>query len=256
MHQAPDYRREAWLESGQHAVTALIETAHARGRRVRRAHAGWEDWDFYQAGHCGRVRARPQPLLVYRQETGTVREASLAQKDTLLAVLRDRYAGYATGEKPMSTMLRRQRRCPPRRQARAGAGKWRRARPMALPDTGITEPSVVRMEFTGSQRGAVSYLGGRAGAMYLGGNNPFDKYVDADPRDVAHLESLGVGVVPGQRLGRTPTTPRRSRPAPTVEARPSGRSPDMAPELAANEAVVNTAAAAMARNTKGGRKVA
>jgi hypothetical protein len=29
-HQAPDYRREAWLESGQHAVTALIETAHAR----------------------------------------------------------------------------------------------------------------------------------------------------------------------------------------------------------------------------------
>ena len=139
-----------------------------------------------------------------------MREASLAQKDTLLAVLRDRYAGYATGEKPMSTC------CGGSADAllaakRAGAGKWRRARPMALPDTGITEPSVVRMEFTGSQRGAVSYLGRPSGRTYLGGNNPFDKYVDADPRDVAHLESLGVWrVVPGQRPA-DPTTTRADR---------------------------------------------
>ena len=105
--RAPGARLPARGVAGEWAARghrADRDGARPHGRRVRRAHAGMGRLGLFIklaiAGVCGR---RPQPLLVYRQETGTVREASLAQKDTLLAVLRDRYAGYATGEKPMST---------------------------------------------------------------------------------------------------------------------------------------------------------
>jgi len=259
-HHAPDYRREAWLESGQHAVTALIETAHARavGGFDERM-PGWEDWDFFIKlairGVCG--RRVPQPLLVYRQETGTVREASLAQKDSLLGILRDRYAGYATGEKPMSTCCGGSADAILAAKRALALANGDTPGPVAdLPNTGITEPAVVRMEFTGSQRGAVSYLGRPSGRAYLGGNNPFDKYVDADPRDVAHLESLGVWrVVPGQQPIAPPPPPAPAAPAPTVAAGPARPIADMAPELAANEDAVNRAAATMARAQRG-RKVA
>lgn len=259
-HQAPDYRREAWLETGQHAVTALIETEHARAvGGFDATMPGWEDWDFFIKlairGVCGRRVA--QPLLVYRQETGTVRESSLAQKDALLALLRDRYAGYATGELPMSTCCGGSADALLAAKRALALANGETPGPAAeLADSGIVEPAVVRMEFTGSQRGAVSYLGRPSGRAYLGGNNPFDKYIDADPRDVAHMESLGVWrVVPGQRPAAPPPPLAPAAPAPTVEAKPERPIADMAPELAADEAAVNRAAAEMARKQRG-RKVA
>ena len=141
---------------GKHAVTALIETsAHAHGRRVRRSACRWEDWDFYR-WPGGRVGRASQPLLVYRQETGTVRaSASLAQKDTLLAVLRDRYAGYATGGETRSTIVAAAALLMPSSPLRRWRWqKWRRTGPAGPPDTGITEPAVVRMEFTIASGGA------------------------------------------------------------------------------------------------------
>ena len=178
-------------------------------------------------------------------------------KVALLALLRDRYAGYATGELPMSTCCGGSADALLAAKRALALANGETPGPAAeLADSGITEPAVVRMEFTGNQRGAVSYLGRPSGRAYLGGNNPFDKFIDADPRDVAHLESLGVWrVVPGQRPAAPPPPPAPIAPAPTVEARPERPIADMAPELAANEAAVNTAAAAMAR-TQRGRKVA
>ena len=63
------------------------------------------------------------------------------------------------------------------------------------PMTFQVDVGLVRMMFIGASRGAVSY-GGRgitpSGRVYRGGDNPFDKYVDAATGDVAWLENTGV----------------------------------------------------------------
>jgi len=201
-HQTDDYTQIGWLERGQHAITALIETAHVRGvggfdERMR----GWEDWDFFIklaiSGVCGQRVA--QPLLVYRQDTGTVREASLSNKDELLATLKDRYAAYAWGSEPMSsccggnadTILAAKAAL---ERANGPAAAW-------LPQpvqAANTEAPVVRLRFTGPQRGGVTYKGRVSGRAYVGGDNPMDKYADVDPRDVEHLLMLGVWEVVSQ----------------------------------------------------------
>lgn len=262
-HETPAYTQAGWMETGQHAITALIETAHARAvGGFDAAMGGWEDWDFFVklaiAGVCGQRVARP--LLVYRQETGTVRERSLAQKDTLLATLRARYAGYATGDMPMSTccgggadaLLRAKRAL-----ALANGDALAAPTPELAPVGAIQEPAVVRMEFIGTARGAVGYLGRPSGQTYHGGNNPFDKYADVDPRDVAHLESLGVWrVVPGQQLRPAPVAAAPATPptpaAPTVATAAERPMLDLTDDMA-SEAQVNQAAAELAKKTRSKR---
>lgn len=256
-HEVPDYRPQAWLETGQHAVTALIETAHARAvggfDEVMR---GWEDWDFFIklaiAGVCGQRVA--EPLLVYRQHTGTIREQSLARKDELLAALRDRYAAYATGELPMSTCCggNADALLAAKRALAQANGELPWAEPIVL--SGIEEPQVVRMEFTGDRVGGASYIGRPSGHTYIGGNNTFDKYINADPRDVDHLLSLGIWrVVPGQRLIQKPA---EQTPSPTVASEPP-KGPeramlDLSDDLPAEqEQAVNAAAAKLAKTTRG-----
>lgn len=49
---------------------------------------------------------------------------------------------------------------------------------------------VVRMEFIGEQIGAKTFFGvDGASRQYRGGNNPFERFADVSPRDVAKLES-------------------------------------------------------------------
>lgn len=257
-HETPEYRQQAWLEQGQHAVTCLIETAHVRGvggfdERMR----GWEDWDWMVktaiSGVCG--QRLPIPLLVYRQDTGTVRERSLANKDELLNVLRDRYAAFATGDRQMANccggngdaILR----------AKAVLAQANGELPFApeapaLVESGITEPAVIRLEFTGPNKGAIPYRGMATGQTYYGGDNVHDKFANVDPKDVAHLVSLGVWRVVEQ--------PKPQRAAPRVAA------PVVAPELpTANgerpmldlvedlvgEVEVNRQAAALSKKTRG-----
>lgn len=95
-HQAPEYSATAWLQQGQHAVTALLPITWVRDvGGFDPDLAGWEDWDFYIKlalhGHCG-VRV-PRPLLGYRYFSGTIREQSLSRKDALLPELQRRYEG-------------------------------------------------------------------------------------------------------------------------------------------------------------------
>lgn len=69
-------------------------------------------------------------------------------------------------------------------------------------------PDVVRLEFATDQRGSQTF-GGRGitptGRVYKGGNNPFDKYINADPRDAEWLIGSGYW----RRVARegTPVTP-------------------------------------------------
>lgn len=249
-HETDEYRQAGWLERGQHAITALIETAHVRGvggfdERMR----GWEDWDFFIklaiSGVCG--QRVPQPLLVYRQDTGTVREASLSNKDELLAVLKDRYAAYAWGSEPMSsccggnadTILAAKAAL---ERANGPAAAW-------LPQpvqAANTEAPVTRLRFTGPQRGGVTYRGRVSGRSYVGGDNPMDKYADVDPRDVDFLVSLGVWEVvsqPAVAIAVPPPPAPIAMPAPPAAA--AGERPmlDLANDMPAElEAQVNQVA--------------
>jgi len=259
-HQVPEYAQSAWFYEGQHAITVLLETAHARGvKGFDEKMRGWEDWDFFVklavSGVCGQRLA--EPLLVYRQDTGTIREKSLANKDELLAVLHDRYAAFVTGERNMSTccggnadaLLRA-------KQVLAEANgdlPWQAPPEVQM---GIQEPDVVRMEFTGQNKGAIPYTGRPSGKTYYGADNVHDKYQNVDPRDVDHLASLGVWrVVPGQPrpvvlredVAATPTV---QEPIQAGDERPML---DLAGDMA-DEAAVNAAAAELTKKTRG-RKV-
>lgn len=212
-HAAPDYRQEAWLENGQHAITALIPAADARGvggfdENIR----GWEDWDFFIklaiSGICGhRV---PEPLLVYNYHTGQRRDESLERKDELLAVLRERYAAYAIGETTMA------RCCGGNGDAILAARAQLEGTPMISADvTAYVADGKVRMEFIGDQQAPVWFHGVGGGRRYYAGNNANDKYHDVDPADVKHLEGTGLFRVIS-RPAVIPTTP----PPPVVEAAP------------------------------------
>lgn len=257
-HETPEYTQAAWLEQGQHAVTCLIETAHVRGvggfdERIK----GWEDWDWMVktaiSGICGQRLA--QPLLVYRQDTGTVRERSLANKDELLNVLRDRYAAFATGERQMGTCCggNADTLMKAKRTLALANGELPFTPEADLsPDSGIYEPTRARLEFVGTNKGAIGYRGMASGETYFGGDNVHDKYVDVDPRDVEHLVSLGVWRIVKQ--------PKPVRVAPRIEAAPAvAELPtsngverpmlDLTEDMEA-EAVVNQKAAELAKQTR------
>lgn len=261
-HQAPEYSQSAWFYEGQHAITVLLETTHARGVGAFDARmAGWEDWDFFVklaiSGVCGQRLA--EPLLVYRQDTGTVRERSLAKKSELLAVLHDRYAAFVTGERQMSTccggnadaLLRAKQVLA---EANGEIFAWPGPAPVER-HMGIEEPPVVRMRFTGPNRGAIPYIGRVSGRTYLGGNNPFDAFADVDPRDVEFLSSLGVWQLVEQPrpqvAQRAPAVPPPTE-APLVERALDNERPmlDLVAELTESEQAINQKAAELSKKTR------
>jgi len=157
-----------------------------------------------------------------------VREDSLANKDALLAVLKDRYAAYAWGSESMSsccggnadTILAAKAAL---ERANGPAAAW-------LPQpvqAANQEAPVVRLRFTGPQRGGITYKGRVSGRSYVGGDNPMDKYADVDPRDVDHLVSLGVWEVVSQ-----PSAAIAVPPPPAPVAMPAPAAP---PAAAAGE---------------------
>jgi len=192
-HQVDDYTQAGWLERGVHAVTALIPSEHVRGvGGFDETMRGWEDWDFFIklaiSGVCG--RRLPEPLLIYRQHTGTIRERSLTNKDELLAALKDRYAKYATGDEAMSsccggnadTLLAAKAAL-----ARANGPAGAEAAFLPIQSAASEGPSTARLKFIGKQRGAMTFVGKPSGRQYRFGNNALEQYGDVDPRDVAHF---------------------------------------------------------------------
>lgn len=232
VHETPHFDAQAWLQGLQHPVSCLIATEDAR--RVGgfdETMTSWEDWDFYiklaVAGvHGARVA---QPLLIYRLDTGTRRTESEAQQDQLFTVIDQRYADYRSGDKPMASC------CGGNAQAFHTA---RLALDAMFDDIGSApvpalppaDPSVVRMEFTGDQMGAQTWLSKDRQRQYRAGREIGSRFINVDPRDVAYLESFGVFQVvpppqpeptpepiahiptfdPGQTVQPTKTTRRRS----------------------------------------------
>lgn len=74
----------------------------------------------------------------------------------------------------------------------------RMGEPVAMTITTPSDNSQVRMSFVGDERGSMTFGGPSAspsGRSYRGGNNAFDKYINADPKDVEWLKSTGKFVV-------------------------------------------------------------
>ena len=250
--EAIEYSQSEWLYKGYHAVSALIPAEWCRAvggfdETIR----GWEDWDFFLklaiAGYCGHRHAAP--LLVYRQDTGTIRDVSLHRSDELLAVLRDRYAAYGPGgDQHMAsccggnadTLLAA-------KAAIAAANAPTGTEAAFLPQTHIAAegPPTARLKFTGPQRGAITYVGRPSGRQYRFGNNPLEQYGDVDPRDVEYLLNFGVFELVSQP--RVPIIPPQAEiaappPPPPAAAAVLGERPmlDLAGDLPAElEARVN-----------------
>lgn len=251
-HTAPEYDAAAWLQQGQHAVTALVPTEWARdvgGFDARLA--GWEDWDFYiklaLKGYCG-VRT-PRTLLGYRYHTGSERESSLAKKTPLLAELRRRYEG----REPMgcgscgqqAAMMQRLREDLTAPTLGAGVG-------IDLAD------GQVLMRYTGAAAGVQrvnsrhKLVGGRPVKYEYGGDK---KLIAVWEQDVGFLESLGTFEQVNATLGAAPApqAPPPVNVAPTLPAEVAGafRQPAPAPTPAADDDVqvadVSAVSAAMER---------
>lgn len=191
--KTPLYDQKTWFEGFQHPVTCLVETEHARSIGFDEEMDAWEDWKFYLdllvQGIC--PVHLPEPLLLYRLESGTRRKAAKAQEENLLKTIYNHYAKYITGEEqPMGCC--------------GGNASTLAAARTALDD--MLEPlmgepiefapapapaSVVRMEFIGDEWGAMTWASKDHQRQYRAGRNPNDRFIDAQPQDVQHLIDLG-----------------------------------------------------------------
>lgn len=229
--ELPDYDQRQWR--GQHATNILIARADLLTVGLfDPSLRGWEDWDLFIrlaiAGKCGRRAAFAG--FAYRFDTGTIRNTSLERKDEILPVMRERYADYYDGGKPMAnccggdaTAVLEAKRVIEGIQRLLGAGETVETPAAQVQTSGLT-PAVVRMEYTGERTGSVTYFGGN-GRQYAAGNNPHDKYLDVHPDDVAHLELTG-------EFRRVPLRPEPSEAAVVVPA------PALSPATVTVEAVL------------------
>lgn len=185
--QAPEYDQHEWFYKGLHAVTVLMSTEQARQvGGFDETIAGWEDWDLFCKlavnGICG-VRL-PKPLLGYRQHSGQRRESSLSKSTELLDALRARYGAYATGERQVMAC------CGGNGGAIIAAKQSMGMVPQEPTERSLAgvvppTPDMWRLEYIGQNQGSIAFrVNGR---RYTGGNNQFDRYIDAPPEDAVEL---------------------------------------------------------------------
>lgn len=191
-HECPNYDPKAMLEFPQHAVTVLIDTEKARNIKFDDTLEVLEDWDFFRKcairGYHG-VRL-PEFSLYVRIGTGLRTTKAMSNRAAYVQKIRENprqgeftMAGCCGGG--ADTLL----------AAKAAlAGLYREEPEPAGEGPVIQTPKKVRMEYIGNRTGAISYGGAGtipSGSNYRGGNNMFDKYVDALPEDVAWLKGTG-----------------------------------------------------------------
>lgn len=144
-----------------------------------------EDWAFWIKcavhGVCG-VRLA-EPLYYYRMDTGKRRDAGFtpANLETTLRQLKGAYGKYFTGAKKMDKCC-----------GDGGTAIIEAKQRFGILPTNQNGDNMetVRMEFTGSQVGGITYTVN--GKSYKGGNNPINKFIDARPGDVERLLNLGM----------------------------------------------------------------
>lgn len=97
-HETPEYRPgDSFTRSTIHAINVVMPRQWALDvEGFDESMRTWEDVDFFMKlaakGYCG-VRV-PEPLLIYRYTTGNLRERGESVKESLIAMLRERYHEY------------------------------------------------------------------------------------------------------------------------------------------------------------------
>ena len=187
--QSLDYDRGRWKVS--HPISVLMDRDHALavGGFDEEAVA-WEDWDFFMKlkvdGYCGHHLSLP--LLVYRIHTGQRREQSLGDADKMLPVLRERYGDYFEGGKSMASgccggngdaILR----------AKAAFGQFGNVIDNTTEARFMSD--TVRLEYIGTNRGAITFNLPGMSQPVRGGNNAINRYADVPAKDAELL--LGTG---------------------------------------------------------------
>lgn len=184
VHESPPYSQRAWGDHGLHAVTVLMATDDAKSvGGFDEAMAGWEDWEFFARcamnGICGQRLA--MPLLGYRTSTGKRREIAQEQREVLLEqikMVRGEFVGCCGGNGA----------------ARMAAKRIGQAQGIIAGNSDL-----VRMQFIGSQIGAVTFFG-KNGRQYRGGNNATSRYATVHADDVALLQRTGQWELVGKSI--------------------------------------------------------
>ena len=191
-----DYNPAQMLEGLLHAMTVLISTEAVQQIRFDESLEYLEDWDFFircaLAGFQGHRLARPLLTVRMHKDSKTYRVRKAKKFESWRSQIYERYAEYREGKKEMMPCCGGQGKA-------IGAAQDAGQSPSVPFDFGVmgnaeTAP-VVRMAYVGDQRGSVTYGGPGAtpsGQRYRGGQNPLDRFINADPRDVAWLEGLGI----------------------------------------------------------------
>lgn len=198
MEEVPEYDPMAYLYAPQHGITVVMATEDARKIRFDETMPVLEDWDFFArcaiAGYHG--LHVPVPLYAVRihADRKTDQWGANPERDKLLKSIVDRYAEYREGAKTMGGCCGGNGGAVLAAKQAAGLSV-----PPQAPLEDLMQPaqqaSVARMEYIGDKVGAISYGGPGitpTGARYRGGNNPMDRYVNADPKDAPWLEGTGV----------------------------------------------------------------
>lgn len=177
------YDPQRALEIGLHPITVLMATEQAAGILFDETLPFLEDFDFFaHAAVLGYHGVRLPGGLVTVNVTSGVRTAQNSKRRRTLAdEISSRYRG-----KEMASCC-------------GGVDKAleqlrRYNEDTATIATAPPKDGKVRMRFVGEERGSVTYGGPgitKSGKRYVGGNNVFDRYVDAEPEDVVWLEGTG-----------------------------------------------------------------
>ena len=101
-HETPNFNKDGIFHKGSiHAITALIPTKEAKLVKFDETLPAWEDWQFFldlvAYGICG--KRLPEPLFVYRFDTGKLRELGVELEKQLKPVLFERYKDFIEGRR-------------------------------------------------------------------------------------------------------------------------------------------------------------
>ena len=192
----PDYDPKAFFYGPQHGVTVLMATEDARGILFDESMTVLEDWDFFTRCAISGVHGLRLPFPVYAVRIHGERKTDTWKndpgRDELLRSIVDRYTAYREGEKPMGSCCGGNGNAVLAAKQAAGMSTQAEMNPMQMPSPG---PDQARLQYVGDRVGATTYGGPGitpSGGRYRGGNNAMDRFVNADPRDVAWLENTGV----------------------------------------------------------------
>ena len=203
-----EYDQRTQARYNQHVVTALAPTALVREvGGFDEAIDIWEDWTLWlrlaMRGWCGRRLA--QPALVYRIAEGGRMRPGMAAGEALMVPIWERYADergqivMCGCNKPAAALAAQQ-------QAQIAV--------QVLGAPSMAPNGLTRLEYTGSRTGGFHVTSAATGRSYkIGGR----RLVDADPRDVEWLISMGCSPVARADFVPPPEAEPTFTPSPALE---------------------------------------